>query len=367
MTASSVRVLARYLRIVAVVGAVAMAWVTMAACRATPSTSAATSADTWAVVDGRAITRNDVDKAYRRTHDASQTLSEEEALTAKLSLLNDLIIQDILLAKASALKIEIPQSELDAAYANASKNLPPDAYQQELARRNLTADDIRNDTRRQLMTQKVLEREVGSKIAVTDQEVADFFNANRAQFNVPEESYHLAQIVVTPVPEPQRANSTGDDATTPQAAAAKAQMLMDRLKAGASFADLAASYSEDPESAPRGGDLGLVPVSRLRQAPPPLRDAVLGKEPGAISLVTVGGAHTLLLVVAHEPAGQRDPSMPQVRQRITDTIRGRKEQLLRTAYLTAVRSDAAVVNYLARRLVDSQGKIPMAPLAPPAK
>ena len=58
-------------------------------------------ADTWAVVDGQAITREDVDKAYRRARDASQTLSEEETLTAKLSLLNDLIVQEILLAKAA--------------------------------------------------------------------------------------------------------------------------------------------------------------------------------------------------------------------------------------------------------------------------
>jgi peptidyl-prolyl cis-trans isomerase SurA len=368
MTASNVRVLVRHQHVLPAVSAVAIACVTMAACRGTSSTpAAAVSADTWAVVDGRAITRNDVEKAYRRTHDASQMLSEEEALTAKLTVLNDFIVQDILLAKATALKIEIPQSDLDAAYANASKNLSSEAYQQELARRNLTVDDMRNNIRRQLLTQKVLEKEVSSKIAVSDQEVADFFNTNRAQFNVAEESYHIAQIVVTPVRDPQSANGTGDDATTPQAAAAKAQMLMERLKAGASFADLAAGYSEDPESAPRGGDLGLVPVSRLRQAPPPLRDAVLGKEPGAVSLVTVGGTHTVVLVVAHEPAGQRDPSMPQVRQRITDTIRGRKEQLLRTAYLTAIRSDAVVVNYLARRLVDSQGKMPIAPLAAPPK
>jgi peptidyl-prolyl cis-trans isomerase SurA len=367
MTASSARTLVRYQHVLSTLSGVAIACATLAACRATPSTPVAASVDTWAVVDGRAITRNDVEKAYRRTHDASQALSEEEALTAKLNLLNDLVLQDILLAKAAALKIDISQSDLDAAYANVSKNLPPEAYQQELARRNLTDDDMRKDTRRQLLTQKVLEQEVGSKIAVTDREVADFFNANRGQFNVAEESYHIAQIVVTPVRDAQRANTTGDDATTPQEAAAKTQMLMDRLKAGASFADLAAGYSEDPESAPRGGDLGLVPVSRLKQAPPPLRDAVLGKEPGAVSLVTAGGTHTLVLVVAHEPAGQRDPSMPQVRQRITDTIRGRKEQLLRTAYLAAVRNEAVVVNYLARRLVDSQGKMPMVPMAAPPK
>jgi hypothetical protein len=77
----------------------------------------------------------------------------------------------------------------------------------------------------------------------------------------------------------------------------------------------------------------------------------------------VGGSHTIVLVIAHEPAGQRDPSMPQVRQRITDAIRGRKELLLRTAYLTAIRDDATVVNYVARRVVESQGKVPV-PAAP---
>jgi hypothetical protein len=54
-----------------------------------------------------------------------------------------------------------------------------------------------------------------------------------------------------------------------------------------------------------------------------------------------------------------------LRDGITRTLRGRKEQLLRTAYLTAIRSDAQVTNYLARRLVESKGAMPAAPLAPP--
>ncbi len=196
-------------------GALALACVTTA-CRSTPSTPAvAVTPDTWAVVDGHTISKDDVDKAYRRTRDNSQTLSEEETLTAKLSLLNDLIVQEILLAKARTLKIEVPQSELDTAYANAKKNIPDDAFQQELSKRNLTPEDMREGLRRELLTQKVIEQEVGSKITVTDKDVTDFFNANRAQFNVAEESYHIAQIVVTPVREAQTANGTGDDAATP--------------------------------------------------------------------------------------------------------------------------------------------------------
>lgn len=334
------------------------------ACRTTPTPSAATvSADTWALVDGREIRREDVERTYRRTRDTAQTLSDDEALTAKLNILNDLIVQDILLAKAGQLKLDVVQSDLDTAFANAKKNIPDEAFQQELTRRNLTPADIREGLRRELLAQRVIDQEVGSKIAVSDQEVTAFFNINSAQFNVPEESYHLAQIVVTPTPDAQVTNTNRDNATTPQAAAAKIQMLMERLKAGVSFQDLAMGYSEDPESAPRGGDLGLVPVSRLRQAPPPLRDAVLNKAPGSVSVVNGGAAYTIVLVVTHEEAGQRNLATPGVRERITEALRAQKTQLLRTAYLTVIRTDAKVVNYVARRLVESKGQMPSLPLA----
>jgi peptidyl-prolyl cis-trans isomerase SurA len=339
-----------------------------AACQSTPATPAAVSADTWAVVDGRAITRDDVEKAYRRAGDTTQALSNEETLTAKLTLLNDMIVQEILIAKAGELKIDVPDSELDTAYEEARKSITGEAFQQELARRNLTPADMRDGLRRELLSQKVIEQEVRSKVAVTDQEINDFFNANRARFNLPEEAYHIAQIVITPQRDAQLANRTGNDATTPQEAAAKAEMLMERLKAGGSFQELALDFSEDPESAPRGGDLGFVPMSRLKQAPPRLRDAVLKVAPGTVNVVSEGGAHTIVLVVAHEQAGQRDLSMPAVRESITGTLRSRKEQLLRTAYLTVVRSDADVVNYLARQVVESQGKMPtVTPAAPGTK
>ena len=328
----------------------------LAGCRATPAAPAAAAAvspDTWATVDGRNISREFVEKAYQRTQDTSRPLSDDEAMTAKLNVLNDVIVQDILLAKAEQLKLTVPDTDLDAAYADAKKNISDDAFQQEVTRRGLTAADMRDGLRRELLAQKVVAQEVGSKIAVSDKDVSDFFVNNKAQFNVPEEAYHIAQIVVTPVREPQVGNRSGDDATTPQAADAKVQMLMERLKAGAAFSELAVGYSEDPESAPRGGDLGLVPVSRLRQAPPALRDAVLNKAPGTVTVVSQNGAHTIVLVVAHEQAGQRDPSMPEVRQQIVDALRARKEQLLRSAYLIDVRSNAKVVNYLAHRVVES--------------
>ena len=99
-----------------------------------------------------------------------------------------------------------------------------------------------------------------------------------------------------------------------------------------------------------------------------MRDAVLNKQPGNVSVLSVNGAHTIVLVVAHEQAGQRDLSTPAVREQITQAIRGRKEQLLRAAYLMALRNEAQVVNHLAKRIVDSPASLPnLAPTAPGGK
>jgi len=327
-----------------------------AACGSKPA--GPSSPDVWATVDGREIRREDVEKVYRRVAQTSPAPSEEEALTAKLSLLNELIVQDILIARAANLKIDVSDAELETAFTDRKKNLPDDAFQKELATRGLSGDDMKAALRRELLADKVVEREVTSKVAVSDQEITDYYNANRAQFNLAEPAYRIAQIVVTPVREAELNNRQQDDAVTPEAAARKAAMLMERLKGGAPFSQVAMDYSEDAQSAPNGGDLGFVPLSALKQAPPPLRDAALKSQPGMVSQVSAGGAHTLVLLIAKEEAGQRDLGMPGVKDGIATSIRGKREQLLRTAYLSAARSDAAVVNYLARRIVEAQGKAP---------
>jgi peptidyl-prolyl cis-trans isomerase SurA len=325
---------------------------------AAPPAAPPVSPDVWAVVDGREIRRDDVDKAYRRTVQPAPGVSDDEALASKLSILDQMIVEDIMNAKAKELNIQVPESEVDAAFNQGKENIPDEAFNKELAARNLTAADMRDGLRRDLIARKVIEHEVSSKITVTDQDINDFFQANKAQFNLAEDAYHIAQIVVTNVKEPQITNRTGDDAATPQAAAAKAQMLMERLKSGTPFNELAADFSEDAQSAPRGGDVGLVPVSALRQIPPPLRDAVTKSQPGTVNIVPMEGGYTIVALVAKQAAGQRDTSMPEVRDGITQTLKGRREQLLRAAYIEAMREKAAVVNHLARRIVDAQGKVP---------
>jgi peptidyl-prolyl cis-trans isomerase SurA len=346
--------------------AVALSVIVMiAGCRtAGPASQPAPSANAWAVVNGHEISKDEVDKAYRRMAPDGQQPSEEEIYTAKLNLLSELIVQELLVAKAAELKVELPASDLDNAFNEAKKNITPSAFEEELKRRNLTAADMREDLRRNLLAQKVVDHEVSTKAAVTDQEVKDFFEAHKAEFNRDEDAVRIAQIVITPVRENQQTNRTGSDAASPQEANAKAQMIMQRLKDGAPFGDVAADFSEDGESAQRGGDLGFVPMSALMKAPAPLRDAVLKSNPGTVQLVSGNGAYTIVLTVAKDKKGQKDLSMPEVKDGISSMLKQRKEQLFRAAYLSNLRNEAQVTNVLAKQLVAAQGKpLPSPPAA----
>jgi peptidyl-prolyl cis-trans isomerase SurA len=329
----------------------------LAGCNREAPAPAPPPADAWATVDGRHIMAADVNKAFERTRDLTATLSPEETQAAKMSLLEDLITQDLLLARAQALMIDATQAEVDKAVADAQANVTGEQFQQELAKRGLTPADVQASLRRDLIVQKVLDNQVTSKVVVTDAEITDFFNANRAQFNLPEVTYRLAQIIVTPVREPQQTNSSGDDAGSPQEVQQKVTALMQRLQKGESFAQLAAQYSEDAESAARGGDLGAIPESAVRQANPALRDAVLQLTPGNARVVMQNGAAAIVLLVAKEPAGQRDLSTPGVKEQIQTGLKTRREQMLRSAFLTALRTDARITNHAAKRVIDANGRV----------
>jgi peptidyl-prolyl cis-trans isomerase SurA len=338
-----------------------------AACQSKPA-APPVSANTWAVVNGREITRDDVEKAYRRVDQNAQPLPEEEAFTAKVDLLSDLIAQEIFLAKARDLKIDVPASELDTAYAEARKNIPEEAFNQELARRHLTAADMREGLRRELVVQKLFAREVSSKVSVTDQEIAAFYEANTSQFNRTEDAYRVAQIVMTPVKEEQVTNRTGSDATTPLEMVTKYRMVMDKLKGGAPFGEVAADFSEDPQTAPRGGDLGFIPLSVVQKYPPKLRDAVLNAKPGSAQAIGDARGFVIVLVLGKDTAGQKDLGTPGVKDAISQSLKNRREQLLRSAYINSLRNGVAIENLIASRVVASQGKVPtVAPAAPGAR
>jgi parvulin-like peptidyl-prolyl isomerase len=324
----------------------------------TPPVAPPASPDVWAVVDGREILRDEVDRLYRTSLLEGATPSDEEALSAKLNIVEDLITQDLLLARARAANLQVSDTELDAAFAERRQGMTEAEFQKRLTERNLTTEDIRTGMRRELSAQKILEQDVIAKVTVSDGDIAAFYERHKDQFNVTETQYRLAQIVVTPARDPQLGNRMNDDAATADEARRKVDMLLGKLRGGADFAALAMDYSEDPQTVAQGGDLGYVPMSALRQSSPALRDVVLKTQPGNVTTAMAGGAHMLVMVVSREDPGQRDLSAPNVRDGIREMLTSRRSQLLRDAYITAARDEADIVNHLARQVVSAQGAVP---------
>jgi peptidyl-prolyl cis-trans isomerase SurA len=316
--------------------------------------------DVWAIVNGKEIMRGDIEKNFRsRLTPDSPAPSHEEALSLKLSILDELINSEILLERASKMNLVATDAEVEDKFTESKSPYTEEEFQRKLKDSGLTVDDLKSDLRRQLSIQKLLNREVVAKISITDQDIADFYNQNRAQFNLAEPQYHIAQIVVTPRPDPSMHNRKNDKASNEAEAGRKTAMLSQKLSAGADFAQLAMDYSEDATSS-TGGDLGYNPESSFNRSDPLLKRTILSMKPGEVSrpIQLKDGRYVILKLIGKEPAGQRQISDTQVREGIRQLLRSRKEQLLRAAYLTAARDDSHVTNYLAREILESAGKLP---------
>jgi peptidyl-prolyl cis-trans isomerase SurA len=321
---------------------------------------AAPGPDVWAVVDNKQILRDEVEKVYRtRINADGPAPSQEEALSLKLSILDELINSDILLDRAANMNLVASDAEVEDKFTESKSSYTEEEFQKKLKDSGLTVDDLKSELSRQISIDKLLNREVAAKISVTDHDISDYYNANRSQFNLPETQYHIARIVVTPRPDSTVHNRKNDKAANESEAGRKIVMLEKQLESGTDFSELAMDYSED-SSASTGGDFGFVGESSLNQSDPALKRAVLSMKPGEVSspIQTKDGSYNILKLIAKEPAGDRQLTDPQVQAAIRDTLRNRKEQLLRSAYMTDARDEAHVTNYLAQQILESAGKLP---------
>ena len=347
--------------------ALAVSLAAVAACRH----EEAPSADVWARVNGHEIRREEVEKYFRGlVSQQGQEPSPEEGALLKLNIIDELINNEILLERARTLGLEASDGEVEDKFTELKSPYTEEEFQKQLRDRGLTVDEQRRVLRQQISIQKLINREVVSKITITDQDISDFYNANQAQFNVAEPQYHVAQILITPVKDRQIRNRKNDDATTDAQAQKKAAALLKAIDGGADFAQVAMDYSEDPANAPTGGDLGWMPESSLRDPKtdtPELSRAVLALRPGEVSRVvkTRDGKYHILKLIAREGAGLRSLSDPQVREAIRSTLRSRREQLLKAAYLAVAREEARVENYYARQVLEAAGRVPADQMPPP--
>jgi peptidyl-prolyl cis-trans isomerase SurA len=346
------------LQIPAVAGSIVLALLS-----ATVACKSPVGGDVMATVDGRKIMKSDVDSFYdAQVASAQQKPTGEQAMALRLNILHQLIEDEMLMRRAEKLGLLATDEEVDRKFNESRAPFSENEFEQKLKDNKISVAEFKRDIRRSITVEKVMNKEVSSKISVSQQDISDYYNNHKSEFNLIEPQYHLAQIMVTPYPNPQVRNQN-NKAQNEADARKKIQMISNRLESGDDFATLAMNYSEDPDSAGNGGDLGTTPESGLKDTDAATRDAVMKLKPGQhTSVIPAVDPNKRMLIgfrivklIAKEPAGQRDLNDPRVNQAILSQLHDRREQLLKAAYYEILRDSVKVENYYAKQVLDSNG------------
>ena len=317
-------------------------------------------ADVVATVNGHAIMQADLDRAYKlQLGDAAQQQqpSQEQADSLRLNVLRELIDEEIVEQRAAKMNLTATNEEVDAKLAEMKAPYTEEQFQQRLKASNQTLDDVKHSLRRSLTINKLLNKEINSKITVTDADVASYYNQHKAEFNLLETKYHLATIQVTDQPSSQPGNLQVSKATNDVEAKKKIQALKNRLDSGEDFGTIASNWSEQPQTAPNGGEMGFIDESQLH-TDPTVFAAVTKLKAGQITEILPlldaqtkrPAGYAIYKLISRDPAGQRDVNDPRVQQAIRQQLRDVRSQLLKSAYLEMVHDQAKVENFFAEQI-----------------
>ncbi len=324
------------------------------------------SADVVATVNGKEILRADLDRYYQANFgDSPQKPSPVEADIRRLQVLHQMIEDEILQQRAAKMNLAATDEDVNARITEIKAPYTQEEFDNQLKQRNLTLDDFKRLIRHQLTTTKLINKEIESKIDITDAQIRDYYMAHKTEFDFVEPQYHIAQIVVTTAPPHQAANLQSNKASGEVEAKKKIDEAHNRLQSGDDFGSVAANYSEDPNTASSGGDMGFVPESQLR-SDTEVYDAIDKLRPDQITDVlpiydTSGPNHkiagyAIYKLISREPAGQRELNDPRVQQSIHQLLHDSQKQLLQNAYYEVLQDDAKVRNYLAEQIWKQGGQ-----------
>ena len=157
--------------------------------------------------------------------------SPEQADIVRLNILKQMIDDEILWQRAAKLNLAASDEDVNAKLTEMKAPYTQEEFDKQLQAHNITVDDYKRELRRQLTRTKLLNKEIESKINITDAEIGSYYAAHKSEFNLIEPQYHLAQIVVTSAPAQQTGNLQNNKASGDADAKKKIQGLHKRLEA----------------------------------------------------------------------------------------------------------------------------------------
>jgi peptidyl-prolyl cis-trans isomerase SurA len=297
--------------------------------------------DIVARVNDQIITHSDYDRALKEldAEGRQRGMTMQQLSDQHKDLLRNLIDQQLWLSKGKELGIN-GETELVNRLNEIRKqyNLSTmEDLEKAAQEQGVSYEDFKANIRNQIITQEVMRQEVGRHVSFTPGEVQRYFEAHKQEYAQPE-SVRLSEILIsTGTAAPTPGEEAQEDPAKIEAAKAKADDVMAKLKGGTDFATLARSSSDGPTAA-QGGDLGQFRRGALAKV---LEDATFSLKAGQYTdPIRTRQGYVILKVLQHVPGGV--PEFKDVEQDVEQNYYESKMMPAMRDYLTKMREDAYV-------------------------
>lgn len=287
-----------------------------------------------AKVNGVAITRGDRDRALQEIlaqggGRGGQQPTPEMMPQMENAALDQLINIEVLYQKGKKLTVKDLEQKVDDKVGQTRKQFPSQAdFEKALKGANITENKLKDLARRNIVIDNLMQKEVFSKITVTEADAKKFYDDNPDKFKMPERT-QASHILIS-----------ADQKATPEdkkKAKEKAEAIRKRVAKGEDFATVAKAESNCP-SAAKGGDLGYFGKGQMV---PEFEKAAAALKLGELSDVVESpfGYH-IIKVMDRKPADT--VKFAEVKDKIEDYLKSQKAQKPMTDYVDKIKKEAKV-------------------------
>ena len=290
-----------------------------------------------AVVNGTVIKQAELDsemsRYLARLQQTGRFPNELEINQIKKQVLENLIARELLYQESQKKGIKVDPKEIDEQLTALKGRFPSEAeFKNALSRMNLTEADLRFQFERDLAIRKLLDGQIGDKVAVSEKETRAYYDGNLETFKKPEQ-VRASHILIKVDP--------GADEAKKAEARTKIESLQTRLKKGEDFGALAKENSEGP-SGPKGGDLGFFGRGQMVK---PFEEAAFTMKPGQVSgMVETRFGYHLIMVTDRTPEGIH--TYEEVKDRLEQYLKQQKVQAAIAEYVETLKAQAKIERFL---------------------
>jgi peptidyl-prolyl cis-trans isomerase C len=290
-----------------------------------------------AVVNGVVISQEEYAKELgfylQRFSRQGLQLSKEQEAKLKNDVLENLIEREILYQESQKSGIKVDKKTVDEELSDVKKRFPSEKeYKNALNTMKISENEIKNQIKRKLSINKLIDTKIAQKVIVTDEESKAFYNANQNLFKKPEQ-LRIGQILIK--------LKAGADEQKKMEAMKKIKEVQAKLKGGQDFSVLAKAYSEDDDSNTNGGDLGYLTHGQMAK---PIEDAAFGMQPNEVSDIirTQLGYH---LIKVYDKKPEKILAYGEIKDLLAEHMRKEKTEKEAAKYIDELMKDAKVERY----------------------